>query len=81
MEKKKVRPCSSLDTLKVTHLLPFCHFLSSVCSTLSCFKLFSSYLKKTCGCPSSQHAPWQGGAGWAVRTVALGILSQACGMA
>lgn len=65
----------------VTHLAPFGHFLSSVCSTLSHSKLFNSYLKKPCGRPSSQHALWWGGAGWAVSIVALGILPQTCGMA
>lgn len=44
-------------------------------------KLFNSYLKKPRGCPSSQHALWQGGAGWAISIAALGILPPTCGMA
>lgn len=26
-ETKKVRPCFYLDVIKVTYLLPFCHFI------------------------------------------------------
>lgn len=79
---KKVRPFSYPDALKATHLLLFCHFLLFICSTLSHSKLFNSYLKKSCSCPSSQNALWQGRADWAVSIVALGIcLSDNCGMA